>query len=379
MKAYNILISYIIFCLLLLSCDNDDYKYSEEHSLELFPSEIYCLPNEDYNIYLDEIIPCIDYSYNNPNYEQTYNYIVTSVSDVNRNMWEYENLTLKVSPSRQDVGSYKFKVSTYDNQGNLICDRFFHINVIDPTYINENNKRNILLLGDSWTEINTNQGEGYVHYINECFKKDNIIIPTFFGTNTTYSKIRHEGRGGYMAKTWCNPPSKDRPNPLWNNETGEIDFTNYRTNICKSEKTFDLVNIQLGVNECTRTSKCSSSEIKEHIDAFIKLTDEILNDSPKCKVLIQLCGLDDKDMNAFNDLDNGMFKKDDYQSNMYRLREELYRRISKRSDFNISVFWGQAVIGLNRNNYINAIHPNTEGYKEMAYMAVPQMIHLLSN
>lgn len=181
-----------------------------------------------------------------------------------------------------------------------------------------------------------------------------------------------------MALTWASKPTNDIVNPLWNPETDELDFTRYRQELCGNNTPIDLVNIQLGVNESLRKNENSDDDINTHVNAFIKLIEAIQKDSPSCKIIVQQCGLDEANYDAFSNFEGGKFNKESYQANIYKLRVALYNELSKRSDFNNTVFWGQAVLGLNRwSNYDNAVHPNTDGYKEMGYMAVPQMIDIL--
>lgn len=377
MNKYLISIITVIICLSNTSCEKEDILTPKGSDyLYLFPDEITCIPNVNCNIFFNECIPGVDFLDKNDSNFLTYS--VTAISDSINTFWDYDQEAISIRPTIQDLGEHNLKISIYDPMEQLIAEKQFILKIISPN--SDPISKNILILGDSWTEINSNSGEGYVYYINECFKNTKYISPIFIGTNATNNGIHHEGRGGYMARTWCDSPNNERKNPLWNIETKNIDFTHYREKLCKVDTHFDLVNIQLGVNECVRTSKCSTSDIKRHVKAFISLTEAILRDSPLCKVIIQPCGLDAESKDAFASLDNGIFSKEIYQTNLYRLREELYNQLSQRADFKKQVFWGQAVFGLDRKrNYANAIHPNTIGYKEMGYMAVPQMIDLLTS
>ena len=368
---------------LLNACENHTHEEFEQEPIPLqdsilssFPSEIVCVPGIESVIYLNECVRGEDSGIDNT-LKNDYTCKISrigseSINDFITNTPE----GIYIKSQEKNIGNHPLCIEIYNKTNELLSRKEFVVKVINPQQ--SHIKKTILLLGDSWTAINSITGEGYVHFIHECFQKTGIISPTFIGTRATNNGIKHEGRGGYMALTWASKPTNDIVNPLWNPETDELDFTRYRQELCGNNTPIDLVNIQLGVNESLRKNENSDDDINTHVNAFIKLIEAIQKDSPSCKIIVQQCGLDEANYDAFSNFEGGKFNKESYQANIYKLRVALYNELSKRSDFNNTVFWGQAVLGLNRwSNYDNAVHPNTDGYKEMGYMAVPQMIDIL--
>ena len=137
-------------------------------------------------------------------------------------------------------------------------------------------------------------------------------------------------------------------NPLWNIATAKVDFTHYRRDLCGLPTPLDYCNIQLGVNDCIGGLKTSTAEWKKTLDAVSKLLDAILEDSPNCKIIVNLVGLDAPSPTAWSSLSGLVDSKRDYQLSCYHLRKFINDLIAQRSDYNKNVFIGQSVLGINR-------------------------------
>lgn len=138
-------------------------------------------------------------------------------------------------------------------------------------------------------------------------------------------------------------------NPLWNTVTDELDFTHYRRDLCGLSTPLDVCNIQLGVNDCLGQLKVTEAEWAEVLTSVSTLLDAILTDSPNCKIIVNLTGLDSPSITGWSSL-GGMDgdKKRRFQLNCYYMRVYINDLIKARDDYNTNVFIGQSILGINR-------------------------------
>ena len=139
-------------------------------------------------------------------------------------------------------------------------------------------------------------------------------------------------------------------NPLWNTVTNELDFTHYRQDLCGLSTKLDICNIQLGVNDSMGSVKTTKTDWEETLSAVTTLVDAILADSPNCKIILNLAGLDCPSPTGWASL-NGFPSSDlkrNYQINNYYLRTYINEQIEARDDYKSNVFIGQSVMGINR-------------------------------
>ena len=139
-------------------------------------------------------------------------------------------------------------------------------------------------------------------------------------------------------------------NPLWNTVTNELDFTHYRQDLCGLSTKLDICNIQLGVNDSMGSVKTTKTDWEETLSAVTTLVDAILADSPNCKIILNLAGLDCPSPTGWASL-NGFPSSDpkrNYQINNYYLRTYINELIEARGDYKTNVFIGQSVMGINR-------------------------------
>lgn len=159
------------------------------------------------------------------------------------------------------------------------------------------------------------------------------------------TKVSGTGSSSINFNSWTLGGS----NPLWNTVTNKLDFTHYRKDLCGYSSELEYCNIQLGVNDCMGVLKSTKSEWKPYIDAAITLFDEILRDSPNCKIIVGIPAMGAPGVTAWSyllGLSNG--SKRTFQVNSYYMRTYLFEAIRNRSDYNKNIFLGQSLIGINR-------------------------------
>lgn len=137
-------------------------------------------------------------------------------------------------------------------------------------------------------------------------------------------------------------------NPLWNTVTNKLDFTHYRQDLCGLSTPLDICNIQLGVNDSMGNLKVTKSDWKATLDAVTSVLEAILSDSPNCKIIVNLAGMDCPSPTGWASLNGFTDSKRVYQLNNYYLRTYIIELIEARSDYNTNVFIGQSVLGINR-------------------------------
>jgi hypothetical protein len=238
------------------------------------------------------------------------------------------------------AGSYPMTLNVYDQYMNPVAQKFFTVCVkAIPTL----SQKSILMLGDSWTDIN-NLDRGYTSYLNKALKELGITM-NFIGTRDAgTSGLKHEGIGGYSWPSFAGPGS-----PLWNDTAGSLDFTWYRTVKCGLSAPLDYCNIQLGVNDCLSGNLTTTKEgWAPNLAAVTTLLDLILADSPNCKIIVNLSGLDAPTNTGWGILYGVGSQKTIFQLNSYYLRTYINELITARDDYDVNVFTGQSILGVNR-------------------------------
>lgn len=138
-------------------------------------------------------------------------------------------------------------------------------------------------------------------------------------------------------------------NPLWNTTTNKLDFTHYRRDLCGLSSPIDFCVTQLGVNDSLGALKTTKTDWQPYLDAATTLFDEILRDSPNCKIVVGLGAMGAPGTTGWS----GLFglssgDKRTFQMNSYYLRIYLNETIKSRDDYKQNVFIGQSVLGINR-------------------------------
>jgi len=114
-----------------------------------------------------------------------------------------------VRPIAGDVGTHTYAIIAYDDFGNQIFTSNVVINVGANTGLAT--AKNVLVLGDSFIDLNSNAGKGITYGIHDFVKNMNsLVAANFVGSrNTNFTGIKHEGRGGYQYRMYATAPTDD--------------------------------------------------------------------------------------------------------------------------------------------------------------------------
>ena len=196
----------------------------------------------------------------------------------------------------------------------------------------------------SMGDVYTNNGSGYT-----VFEKGDryITMTRTSGTSIPSGNTLTKSSGSGDATIAFTSYSQTDGNPLWNPTSEKVDFAYWRNLIGLSD-TLDIVTIQLGVNDCLGTLKTTKGQWGKNLDGAKTIIDAILDDSPSCKIIVNLVGLDAPSNTAWSSLNGLSSGKATYQKNVYYLRKYINEMLLERGDFGTSVFIGQSVLGMNR-------------------------------
>jgi lysophospholipase L1-like esterase len=217
-------------------------------------------------------------------------------------------------------------------------------------------------------EINVTGGNGYINTVRKS------------GTNDPLSSGLLTAPAGFTNITFDSWSLGDA-NPLWNGAA--LDIGNYRTSklTMDSGTKFDLVNIQLGINDIGQepTAILSDATINAKVVYLKNICAAYLADNSLCKIIVQLEPMCNNTAGGFPKLSNFIY----YQQNMFKLWKQIIAEFDNGL-FNANVSVGVAGLCIHRfegypqttvapssryalldkvNN--NSVHPRTEGYQEI--------------
>lgn len=140
--------------------------------------------------------------------------------------------------------------------------------------------KKVLFIGDSITAEGT-----YVQRVHDLFAEDvadiELIGTLGGGTN------KHEGRGGWSAKTYCTMESYNGNNNAFRNpSTGKFDFSYYMSQ--NKFSSVDIVFINLGINDLNE-NPYSDSGYLNIIRCYKEMINSIKAYNPNINVLCGLC------------------------------------------------------------------------------------------
>ena len=391
-----------------LGVEDKDTKINSP--LITLPEDLYVITGREQTFYFNEFIYGIESNVDNTLLNYNIGAHLSPSGLGNKCVATKEGFTIYTKTS----GEYAITVSIYDQYNNLLTKKICTLHSVDAQVVSE---KSILMLGDSWTDINSGN-KGYTPYVNAALKEMGITAK-FIGTRDAgTSGLKHEGIGGYAWTTFASAPKTVRfkffvdsmpsissddiysnngstyklyekgsnyltlsrqsgsnepsgntlirtsgtgdetiiftswtvggGNPLWNTVTNELDFTHYRQDLCGLSTQLDICNIQLGVNDSMGSWKTTKAEWKDTLEAVSQVIDAILADSPNCKIIVNLVGMDCPSPTGWSSLSGLVDSKRGYQLNCYSLRTYINDLIKAREDYNTNVFIGQSVLGINR-------------------------------
>jgi len=183
-------------------------------------------------------------------------------------------------------------------------------------------------------------------------------------------------------------------NPLWNPSTSALDIANYRINLGMGNTKFKVVIIQLGINESFGTIMNDTNRTAV-INSAKAICTAFLADSSATKIIIQLPSTDGNTKGGWGANYGSTGYKAEYKMNIWRLREMIISNFDN-SVYNANVEVGIAGLVIDRyygygrttqaisarvstteEVHINAVHPNTEGYQQMADGCFPHILKFL--
>lgn len=134
----------------------------------------------------------------------------------------------------------------------------------------------VLVIGDSLTNYNI-----YMNRVGELFKNDSHTKVSFLGTRGDETK--HEGRGGWSAKTYCTMENYNTyDNPFLYD--GKFDFKHYMKT--EGYANVDLVIINLGTNDVNTTDIVKDYNFEESINSYKKIIANIKNFNPNVQIAL---------------------------------------------------------------------------------------------
>ena len=256
-----------------------------------------------------------------------------------------------ISVYHNEEGVYDATVRVYDSGLKNVTTKSIKIHVVAPP--SSVTKKNILMMGASWVDINTPDGKGYVYFLDKALKEQGVTL-NFVGSKTTNGgALKHEAVGGSTYEYWCGSNS-----PFWDEEIGGLNVSKYRTQTLQMSENFDYVYIQLGGNEASGGNILDERSFDTLLWQYAEqLYDAILSDSPNCKIFVYLPSNCSPGMSGWSELSistNGVYGK---LFSTYVINKCLIERISSREDFNANLFLSQDHYGLSRRygfGYIDA-------------------------
>ena len=341
------------------------------HYLDALPSIIYVTPFKEYNIYMDNVI--IGYSEKG---------MLLNVSG-NINSIEARNRCIRLN-IRNNVGTYSTTWDLYDADGNLLESKTVQI-VVSSSTAGTGNKQ-FLFIGDSTIDnaiAQAHQGPEIVKEFHTLCINNLGFAPYLLGKRSYPEEesggYRHEGHAGMTSSYFIGSNS-----PFYYN--GSINFQAYINDVYTltpgATNTLDYVVYQIGINDL----KTGGNPLT--VIANIKtLINAILNSFPSCKIIIGIppTGNDaDGFSSSFNGYITTLTEFIPFRKRMLEYVELIVKEFSD-NQYKENVFicnagqmidriygfpWEMQVVSSRVSQtvltHIDAVHPNTDGYDQMA-------------
>jgi hypothetical protein len=287
----------------------------------------------------------------------------------------------QLTPTGGDIGDHRLTIKVFDRGKKVVDCKNVTLTIINnaaPVAVT-----NGLMIGDSITVFDAAR---ITTTVRNNFVALGSNIPVFWGNNGA-SPNNHEGNSGYAYKGYATDTGS---NPFWN--AGGLDIANYRNNLGMGATLFDWVTIQLGVNDSFTNYEQSVYEINETIGYAVDIVDAFLADNPSTKIMIMIPTSDGNTKGGWGENYGALSSKEIYQINIWKLREAIINKFDKAAySANVSVgipglvcdrYYGyertnQAVssrISETEEVHINAVHPYTPGFEQIADSIYPQIL-----
>lgn len=181
--------------------------------------------------------------------------------------------------------------------GDIISSDDFKCNFINPI-TNPTSKKNILVVGDSYTSYSPNLSRIWLAWMNDNHFKDLSNI-NFFGSQYSpiiggYTTVPFEAHGGYTWQNYVNDPSTlpigFNRNPFWIN--GKLDVKAYVDQYAGTGENLDYIIFQIGINSFVNSyfQTDYDSDIDKAMNGIKTLAEQLINhihgSYPACKMLL---------------------------------------------------------------------------------------------
>lgn len=333
------------------------------------PSTIYACVGFETNIYYDALVPCFD----NGLATKTNVEIICAKGQSFQDRWA-------LTATSPDVGTETMTINVYDDNNNLIAAKSVSLNIVEDS--GNSISANILMVGDSLTFAGT-----ITSTLRTSLLTFTGITPTFYGSQGT-SPNNQEGRAGWAFSSFVGATS-----PFYNG--GVIDIANYRSSVLSSAPVFDIVTIQLGVNDSFDNDVKTDAEITAILDDAKTLIDAFIADNSDSKIIVQLPTLCANTLDGWADDYDATRKRNNYKENIFLLRKAILNDFDLGA-YNSNVSVGQAGLSVDRyygyprssgnpatrltgdtvERHTNALHP-TEGYPQIADGILGQVLNFI--
>lgn len=276
---------------------------------------------------------------------------------VYKDRWEY-------TPSKAETFTLSFEVT--DKSGAVANESTHTIMVKEPVKYNE---LSVLVIGDSTVAAGFETEK-----MLKLAREDNCnlkLLGTLSQQWLKDSNNRHEGRGGWKARTYVEKPvseSTGATNPFYNPETESFDFAYYMEQ--HGYNSLDVVCLQLGINDVFGASTDSALKSLSFFGKYFNNMDFIIENihmyNPNIKIIWNLilpCSVEQGKFDLA--YENGQTAKR-CKRNTYLTNLEIVKHIERME--NVFAVPTNAVLDT-KNNMAGegkgAVHPSKAGYYEI--------------
>ena len=231
----------------------------------------------------------------------------------------------------------------------------------DQTEIIVNKQRTNLLkgmlIGDS--TIITN-GKGYVtQRISKSFGENIQLFGTMGDGNNKY-----EGRGGWRAEMYRTPEKYlNQDNPFYNPEIEDFDFEYYIEN--QGYEDLDFVILNFGINDVFnyKSSVELNNDLMKIMTNYNKLIESIKEYDNNIRIALNLTIPPSSKKDSFNNNPEINHTQERVKENNFIWVKKMIEYYSESEDIDLVPIY--TVIDT-KENYADAVHPNVEGYNQIA-------------
>ena len=340
----------------------EDFLPKENFILNI-PKKIYAFPNEEMNIWFDNIVDGHDTDYE---------------FDVTCSVGMQLERGFRVNTS--DEGSYPITITAVRKKDGSTVTKESTIIVADEDAGN-GVTRSIIVLGDSTTASGTAMAKLHSNFEND------VMAVTTNGTQGT-SPNNHEGRMGWKFYNYFSSGVGGVTNPFYNPSTQTFDAGYYFTNSLIAEPDYFIIN--LGINDCFGAT--TDAEAQTVIDSVIEYCDDMIESvktaSASIKAVVCLTIPPNYSQDAFGkDYSNGQTRHR-YKRNNALLVQKLIEEYDNRENEGIYICPIHVALDVKYNMQLETIpvnarnpditysspvgnagvHPDAKGYWQIADM-----------